>query len=321
MPSARRTDLLVEVAHRYYVENESQQTIAQAIGSTRSNVSRMLTAARERGIVRIEIHRPESRDTEAEQLLRSRLGLRDAVVASSDQHGMATVARLGATWLAEHLEDGMRLGVSWGRTLREVVRSLRPERSVDVEAVQLGGSLEMLPQYSAHEIVRSLAQRFGGSYAYLHAPAILDSAEAAAALRGTRAIDEQLARAAGSDVALLGVGGFGAGFSAQLLESGQLTADERRDFERTRIVGDVLARFFDEQGRQQATPLRDRVLALELDELRGIPLRVGVAEGEEKAPGILGAVRGGLVNILVTDRPTARALLDLDLRRRRESSP
>jgi len=76
----------------------------------------------------------------------------------------------------------------------------------------------------------------------------------------------------------------------------------------------VLARFYDAQGRQQDTPLRDRVLALELDELRGIPLRVGVAHGREKVPGILGATSGGIVDVLITDRTTACAVLDASAR-------
>ena len=315
MPSARSTDALVDVARRYYLQHQSQLEIARAIGSTRSNVSRMLSAARQRGIVRIDIHTPAGRDEDAEALLRSRLGLREAVVAAPDESGPAVVARLAAEWLTGNLSDGLRLGVSWGRTLRALVRCLRPERRVDVEAVQLGGSLETMPQYSGHEIVRGLAERFGGSYAYLHAPAIVDSPEAVRALRRTRAIGSQLARAAESDIALLGIGGFGAGFAAQLLESGHLDTKARGAFERAGVVGDVLARFYDTDGDQQETPLRDRVLALELDELRAIPVRVGVAEGREKVAGVLGAVRGGIVDTLVTDSATACAVLELDMRR------
>lgn len=314
MPSARSTDTLVEVARRYYLENQSQQEIAREIGSTRSNVSRMLSAARECGIVRIDIRRPTGRDEEAEGLLRSRLGLRRAVVAAPEESGLAGVTRLAAEWLTDQLADGMRLGVSWGRTLRAVVRSLRPDRRIDIEAVQLGGSLEMLPQYSGHEIVKGLAERFEGSYAYLHAPAIVDSSDAVRALRRTRAIGSQLMRAADSDIALLGIGGFGAGFAAQLLESGHLDAEGRRAFERAGVVGDVLARFYDTDGEQQETPLRDRVLALELDELRAIPTRVGVAEGHEKVAGVLGAARGGIIDTLVTDSATACAVLELDMR-------
>lgn len=315
MPSVRSTEALVDVARRYYLEDQSQQEIAREVGSTRSNVSRMLSAARARGIVRIDIRRPAERDDDVEALLRSRLGLREAIVTGPDENGLAAVARLAAEWLTDHLSDGMRLGVSWGRSLRAVIRSIRPEQRIDVEAVQLGGSLEMMPQYSGHEIVRGLAERFEGSYAYLHAPAIVDSPEAVRALLRTRAIGSQLARAAESDIALLGIGGFGAGFAAQLLESGHLDAEERRAFEQAGVVGDVLARFYDATGVQQVTPLRDRVLALQLDELRAIPLRVGVAEGHEKVPGVLGAVRGGIIDTLVTDSATACAVLDLDMRR------
>ena len=59
-------------------------------------------------------------------------------------------------------------------------------------------------------------------------------------------------------------------------------------------------------------PVEDRVLAVTLQDLRRIPLVVGLASGKEKAPGILGAVRGRVVDVLVCDAGAARAVLALD---------
>jgi deoxyribonucleoside regulator len=44
----------------------------------------------------------------------------------------------------------------------------------------------------------------------------------------------------------------------------------------------------------------------------GIAQVIGVAGGEAKAEAILGALRGGHVNVLVTDDAAARKLLALD---------
>ena len=312
MPGPRRTEVLVDVATRYYLEHQSQAEIARELGSTRSNVSRMLTAARERGIVRIEIARPPARDEATERLLVRRFGLREAVVHAGEDRGVREVARLAADWLVTGLSDGMRVTLSWGRSLSAVVRSVAPSRRLDVEVVQAGGDLHLSRELSGNELARGLAERLGGTSSYLPAPAIVDSPAAVRELLGTRAIARQLAKARTADVALVGIGGFGSGFAAQLLESTHLDEEDRAAFDRAAPAGDILARFYGEDGRQVDTPLRDRVLALELEELAAIPCRVGVAQGSGKAAGVLGAVRGGLVDVLVTDTATAGAVLALD---------
>jgi DNA-binding transcriptional regulator LsrR (DeoR family) len=312
MPGPRSVETLVDVAHRYYISNESQQDIARAIGSTRSNVSRMLAAARERGIVRIEVARPPDRDEAAERALTRRFGLREALVHGGDDRSMRSVARLAADWLIDEVEDGMRIAMSWGRSLSALVRSISGTHNVDVEVVQAGGDLQLTPQFSGHELVRGLAERLGGTYSYLHAPAIVDAQSTVRELRRTRSIATQLEKARTADVALVGIGGFGAGFAAQLLSSSHLQPEEREAFDTNAPVGDILARFFDEHGRQLDTPLRHRVLALELDELAEIPTRVGIAQGASKASGVLGALRGGLIDVLVTDSDTVSAVLALD---------
>jgi DNA-binding transcriptional regulator LsrR (DeoR family) len=312
MPRPRSVESLVDVAHRYYIANESQQDIARAIGSTRSNVSRMLAAARDRGVVRIEVARPPDRDEQTERVLARRFGLRQVVVHGGEDRSMRSVARLAADWLIAEVEDGMRIAMSWGRSLSALVRSINSTHDLRIEVVQAGGDLQLTPQFSGHELVRGLAERLGGSYSYLHAPAIVDAPSTVRELRRTRSIATQLEKARTADLALVGIGGFGTGFAAQLLSSSHLQPEEREMFDAVAPAGDILARFFDEHGRQLDTPLRDRVLALELEELAAIPTVVGIVQGTSKARGVLGALRGGHIDVLVTDSDTAHAVLTLD---------
>jgi DNA-binding transcriptional regulator LsrR (DeoR family) len=310
MGAPRGAELLADAADMYYVQGLTQQEVAAALDTTRSNVSRMLQAAREQGIVRFEIVRPLKRDRDLEAQIEERFGLRDAIVL--DGSGAAAIARLGelgAAWLTERLEDGLRLTLSWGRTLQAMVEAMPTGREVAVEVGQLGGDLQLDPRMTGHELVRELAARCGGRYSYLHAPAILDSPATVQELRSLRGIQAELARAREADIALVGIGGYGHGFAAQLLESAHLSEDERREFDRLSPAGDIMARFYDEQGNQLDTPLRDRVLALELDELRQIPTVVAIAGGHEKGRGIWGALRAGWIDVLITDRAAVDATL------------
>ena len=80
---------------------------------------------------------------------------------------------------------------------------------------------------------------------------------------------------------------------------------------RSRSVGEICTRFFDVEGRPCVTALDRRLVALDLNQLRAVPLVVCVASGTSKAAAILGAVRGGYVNSLVTDDVTAAEVLTL----------
>ena len=74
-------------------------------------------------------------------------------------------------------------------------------------------------------------------------------------------------------------------------------------------VGDIAARYFDAQGKPVLGPVHERVLAVTLSELAAIPTVVGVACGRVKAAGVLGAMRGRLIDVLVCDESLARAVL------------
>jgi DNA-binding transcriptional regulator LsrR (DeoR family) len=302
---------LAEVARLYYVDERSQDEIASLIGTGRSNVSRMLRAAREQRVITFHVHHPLARQRELEDALQEATPLTEAVVLSAEagEESLSRVGELAARWLEDHLKDGQRLAISWGRSLQATVDQAHPEHGVDVDVVQLGGDLQVHPEMSGHELVRGLAARFGGTHSYLHAPAILDSSATARRLTEDPTIGEQLARARTADVAAVGVGAPGRGTSAAILEQARLSAEERAAFEATGAVGDVCARFFDAGGREVESPLRHRVLAIELDELAAIPTVVGIAAGSEKATAARGALRGGLLDVLVCDQAVARGAL------------
>jgi DNA-binding transcriptional regulator LsrR (DeoR family) len=163
------------------------------------------------------------------------------------------------------------------------------------------------PQVSS--IARELAGRLGATYRYLHAPALLHSNRVRQALLTEPAISEVLARARAADIAMVGVGTVGTGSSNEIVDGLGLTAAERQAFLAAGPVGDTCCRFFDATGRPIHGVLHDRVIAVECEELAKIPTVIGVATGVEKAPGVRGAVRGGIIGGLITDAGLALALL------------
>ena len=308
----RSRELLVKAAQMYFVDGRSQDDIARVLGTSRSNVSRMLSAARAQGIVKIRIQDGQGRDADLEQALRERFELSQVRVAAFRPGAdvAAAAGDLAAQWLDESLRDGQVLALSWGTSLQAMVAAVSVDQPRSVEVVPLVGGLSTAESLMAgQELVRELAGRLGATYLYLHGPALLRSESARDALLAEPSIGDVLARARTADIAVVGIGTVGTGSSNKILEGLGLTPAQRTAFLAQGPVGDTCCRFFDAEGRPIGGVVHDRVLAVKLEDLRQIPTVIGVATGAEKTPGVLGALHGRVINGLITDASLAHSIL------------
>ena len=315
MPAPRDPATLLAAARLYYQQERSQAEIAATLGTSRSNVSRMLTEAQRQGIVEIRINDPEGRVYELEDDLRSRFGLSEARVAHTrNVPGLRVEDAVGsqaARLLLDELKDSMTVALSWGHALQAMVYATTADHEFHrLTLVQLVGGLSSISnEISGQELVRELALRLGAEYRFLHAPATLESVTSRDALLAEPSIGAALDDANRADIAFIGIGTPAHGSSAAILESMSLDPAEQDDFWAHEPVGDVAARYYTAQG----TPIRggvdDRVLGISLEGLLKIPNVVGVASGRAKAPGVLGALRGRIIDSLVCDEALARSVL------------
>ncbi len=315
MPAPRDAETLVAAARMYYVDNLSQAEVAARVGTSRSNVSRMLAAAVEQGIVEVRINDPAGRDRDLEETLRQHFDLRAVRVTQRTTLGnpQVEVGTQAARYLLGEVQDGMTVALSWGSALQAMVWQTNPVRDHAVHLVQLvGGQSAVENEVSGHELVRELASRLGASYEYLHAPATLTSSLARDSLAQEASVAQALARARRADMAFVGIGSPEHGSSQAVLESFALEGADADHLRDAAPVGDIASRYFDAAGVPVLGAVHDRVLALTLEELAAIPVVVGVACGRVKTDAVLGALRGELVDVLVCDETLARSVLARD---------
>jgi lsr operon transcriptional repressor len=142
------------------------------------------------------------------------------------------------------------------------------------------------------------------------APIVASTPELAAALKAEPAIQQVLEQACGVEQAIVGVGTPTA--DATIVQMGYLEADDVRTLRDRSVVGDILGQFFDASGQVVRLPIHDRRIGIELSDLTQIPKVVGVAGGLHKVDAILGALRGGYLDVLVTNELAALRLLALE---------
>ena len=305
---ARTIELLTDIATRFYIGEQSQNDIARDLGLDPSTVSRHLKRARREGLVRVEIVRPRRQDVDLGRALADRHGLARVIVAPTDTDLDMALGPVAAEFVGGLLRSGMRLGVSWGRTLAAVMRHLRPGSVADLRVAQLAGGVDdPTPGIQGHDLVRRVAELFPGSRVqYVHAPAIVGSVEAHDMLLEDRTVRAALAAARRSRLAIVGIGQMDT--ASTLYRGGHVGRADWAKLVEAGAVGNMNTRFFDRRG-EPVDVLEGRTIAITWPDLKSIPTVVAVSVGLNRVDAIRGAMASGCLDILVTDEATATALL------------
>jgi DNA-binding transcriptional regulator LsrR (DeoR family) len=299
-------EVAYQAARLYYEQEATQADIAQALSVSRPTVSRLLAEARRLGIVRIEVVDPRGDErAELAERLRRALGLEAVRVVPpvNLQHpGPDLAPAVGEAIAAMNLAPGDVLLLSSGRTVYEIVRQPLP-RMAGVQLVPgVGGMSEPVAWFQTNEISRQAAERTGAFPAFVFAEAL-----PTASMRRSLDDDPSFQHVTGmwrrASGAVLGIGAP----TASRETVSRFVAADASYF--TYAVGDVCMNFFDIDGDPLEFPGSDRMVRTPRTVLQAMPHTVGVAVGLEKVTSIIGAARARLVRELVTDGPTARAVL------------
>ena len=312
-PVAETRDHLTAVARMYYLDGMAQSEIADLYQISRSTVSRMLSAAREQGIVRISIDEYDPRCKSLEAELKSTFGLQRAVVIRSiPGQVVATrreIAHHASAEVGGWISRGKRVGVTGGRTLGELVRSI--PHSFDREGIgiyQLMGAVATTPGINEPgEITRALGNRLNGKVHMLNIPAYVSDPGARASMAQHDQVQAMWRMFQRLHMTFVGIGSID---NSMFVEHGVVTRPVQRELRNKGAVAEVCGRFVDANGTEIDHPLRNRVMSIELDVLKSIPDVVAVSSGTGRGAAVHAVLANTLATSAVLDSVCAESVLE-----------
>ena len=307
--------LASSVARRYYLDGRTKVEIGDEFSLSRFKVARLLELARSQGLVRIEIGHPGTMNVELAERLRDTFQLRHAVVIdAADGHEASLRSQLGQTaaeLLTEVTTPDDVLGLAWARAVGAMATHLR--RLPPVPVVQLTGAMSRATPPSAPiedsnsiDVVREAARATRGPAYLFFAPFLLPDAATARAMRRQPEVARALDQIAAVTKAVVGIGGWE---PAQSTLYDSASEADRKSLSEQGVCADVGGVFLSAEGTPLQTSLNERMIGIDAAQMLAIDQVIAIPYGLRKRRAVLAAIRGGLVNSIVTHASLASALL------------
>lgn len=311
-----RTEQALLAAQRYYAEGVAMEVIAQELETSRSTVSRLLSFARETGLVEIRVLPPHTRVSELEALLSERYSVAVNVVhvppGATGPERLERTALHTAGLLGTIFESDMILGLSWGTMLNAVSQYLTPKATTNTQIVQLNGfgNPRASGVHYANSMFSAFSAAFGAYVQQLPLPLFFDTEQARDIMFRERSIRHIAELQASADVVLFNVGTVAQGVpSSPYLNGYFLDDDDFALLKEDDAVGDVATIFLSRRGSYDDVRFNRRTSAPDPQALLRVRHRVCAVSGDHKVDALHAALIGGFVTQLVIDERTAELLI------------
>jgi len=310
---------LMRVVDMYYQQEMLQDEIAKKLNVSRTTVSRALSKAKKEGYIKIIIDFPVENMIELEKEMEKKFHLKEVIAVKVDDinNRDILVAREAAYYIARMIKNDMTIGIAWGYTMKKIIDAFdmykvgSQIKAKNIEVVPLLGT--MTPETADNSDLRlsyasllssKLAEMVNGISYHFAAPMYVKDIDTKKMLLEEPQIKNVMQKAKNCHAGIFGIGALVQNSSIAILEKDMILKLSKKNG-----VGEILGRVFDEYGNTVESEWNDRMIGLTLEQAKNIPIRVGVAFGEEKVKAIKTAISTNIINVLITDSVTAESIL------------
>lgn len=308
--------LLISIAQMYYEQQMTQDEISQQLGIYRTSISRYLKTAEQQGIVSFRINYHLCETFLLEKKLKQLFNLEHIIVVNEDNDDdietrLNLMGKSAVSYLKSIINEGDVIGLSWGSSLAAFIEQFDDNFKANVLCIPMvGGPAGKLDsRYHVNTLVYKLASKMKGQSLLMDFPAILEEQLLHDAIMKSKHYQQIAQYWNKLSIAIFGIGSFQIS-DTSIWHEFYGKNDNVQSLTENVIAGDICSRFFNIHGEPIKTTISDHIINISLDELKKTKYRIGIAQSAEKVDAIIGAINGGYLNVLVTDKQTAQLLLN-----------
>ncbi len=301
-------NITVKVAWKYYKEGLTQTEIAKELNLSRMRVIKYLEIAKNSNIIQFKINIEKISETDLQQELKKKYNLNDIyIVPASNQNSVNSITIAAAQYIEDRISSDTLINVGYGEAVSETLGRLNISTKYKVAFVSLSGGVKF---YMPTAIDQSSDYYTNPNYSHyiLPAPLMVSSNELASGLKKENSIKSVFEMIPYSNLTVIGIGALND--RATLIKEGLLSLKEIEILKAKGAVGDLLSQFYDINGNILDLDLHHKLVSIEAKLLKSLNNVVAVAGGLDKKEAIIGALKGGYINVLITDENVAQSLLE-----------
>lgn len=311
----QRYYLKLKALYSLYEEGLSKTDIARNLNISRVTLGKLLEEAKEEGMIKYEIVdvRGQMKLIQVEKEMSRSFGLRSIKLVDTgqadEQTAVRRIAAEGAAYISQILRSNMRIGLTWGRTLSNMISYLKPDPSIrDLTVYTLVGGASTSSNFQPNLLAQQFISKYNGQAVVMTAPFMCQREELCSEIKKEPSIAHILHASRDVDITLVGIGEEPEKGASRLSD---YPFDKKmiQQLVKANAVGDICGNFFDIDGNLCNTPLRNRIVSIDIRELLSHKWVVGIGRGAKKTRSILGALNGGYLDVLITDLETATQVL------------
>lgn len=301
-------DMAIKIAWKYYNEGLTQKEIADALNLSRMRVIKYLDFAKANNIIQFKININKISDPELQNKLMKKYNLNDIyIVPSTNYNNIDSIAIAAAQYIEERITTDTMINIGYGEAVSRTLGHLSISSKFKVAFVSLTGGVKF---YMPTAIDQSSDYYTNSNYSHyiIPSPLIVSNENLAAQLKQEKSIYKILDMVSHSNLTVIGIGALNE--RATLVKEGHLNIQDIEIYKSKGAVGDLLNQFYDIDGNVINLELHKRLISTEINLLKSLNHVVAVASGIEKKEAIFGALKGGYINVLITDETIAYSLLE-----------
>lgn len=306
---------IFRVIKKHYLMRMSQKDIAVSEGLSTATVSRIIGSAVDNGYVEFTLNFPGGNVVEMENKIQELYGLKFVSVTKVDIDDIDIILRDISIFVGDYLNYIVRdddiIGVAWGYTMSKVANGLKPRNVRGGKIVGInGGLVQNNTSIGAEDIIEKFSRNFNATGYHLMVPVSVDSAEVARMLKKDSHLKQVFSLIDKANIIVFGIGNLD--LKSTMFRYGGFSKKEFEKLKNEGYVGDIGSRFFKEDGSPGDNVFNERIMGIELEQIKNKEYRIAVVAAENKVEVLHAALKNGYITSLFLDERTARKLIDLE---------